>query len=405
MPRRKIPLAGGIKPLAVINIVPPALLKAFFYGEIIRVEIIMKKLLLFLFIGGLFIPALVRADGPPPDVTFRARVMEIIAEDRTTQADGTVTVKQDLKLKALDGPFAGQEIEFDGTGNIDVLNKQVYRVGDRVLMIASYDADGNVQFYVEDFVRTPYLWLLAGLFLLVLLAIGRFKGLRALIALAASFIVIVKYIIPQVLAGSSPLAVTLIGSIAILLIIIYVTEGWRARSHLSVASIVLSLVLTVFISNLFVALARLTGAASENVLFLYNIGGITLNLQGLLLAGIIIGTLGVLDDVVISQVATVEQLSHAQSSFSAAELFKRGYRVGVSHIASMANTLFLAYAGVSLPLLILFISGQSAFASWQQALNTELIATEIVRTLAGSIGLIMAVPISTIIASWWFGRK
>jgi uncharacterized membrane protein len=136
-----------------------------------------------------------------------------------------------------------------------------------------------------------------------------------------------------------------------------------------------------------------------------SIGGQSINFQGLLLAGIIIGFLGVLDDVVISQVAAVEQLSKTDNSLNRKGLFGRAYQIGVSHVSSMANTLFLAYAGVSLPLLILFISGQSAFTGWGQIINNEMVATEIVRTLAGSIGLILAVPISTFIAAWWYGRN
>ena len=123
------------------------------------------------------------------------------------------------------------------------------------------------------------------------------------------------------------------------------------------------------------------------------------------MAGIIIGTLGVLDDVVISQVATVEEIKRANTALDFKALYQKAYRVGVSHIASMANTLFLAYAGASLPLLILFVSGTSAFGSWQEAVNTELIATEIIRALAGSIGLVLAVPIATFIASKYYSRR
>ena len=138
---------------------------------------------------------------------------------------------------------------------------------------------------------------------------------------------------------------------------------------------------------------------------LVNLGDKITNFKGLLLAGIIIGALGVLDDVVISQVASVEQLFHTDPHQSKKELFKKSYKIGVSHISSMTNTLFLAYAGVSLPLLILFTSGQSAFSSWQQLIGNEQIATEIIRTLSGSIGLILSVPISTILAVNIFKRS
>lgn len=139
--------------------------------------------------------------------------------------------------------------------------------------------------------------------------------------------------------------------------------------------------------------------------YLMNVGGETINFKGLLLAGIIIGAVGMLDDVVISQIMSAKQISEANPNQSRAEIFKRTYKVGVSHVSSMTNTLFLAYTGVSLPLLVLFISGESVFGNWTHIINNEAIATEIVRTLSGSIGLILSVPIATFIAAWWFGRK
>jgi uncharacterized membrane protein len=288
---------------------------------------------------------------------------------------------------------------------LEVLNSQLYREGDRVLVVASYGPEGVPTFYITDYVRSGTLWWLLVLFIVALVLVGRWKGLRSLISLVLTFFIIIKFIIPQILTGANPLAITLIGSFFILLIIIYITEGLSRRAHLSAISIFISLFLTVGLSQLFVSLSKLTGAASEDVLFLFNIEGATINLAGLLLAGIIIGALGVLDDVVIAQVSTVEQIHESNSSLGVKELFKKSYDVGVSHIASMTNTLFLAYAGVSLPLLILFATGQSAVANWQQAINTELIATEIVRTLSGSIGLILAVPISTWLAAWWVKRS
>ncbi len=207
------------------------------------------------------------------------------------------------------------------------------------------------------------------------------------------------------MAGDNPLAVVLISSVFILLVIIYCTEGFKPRSHLAIASILFSLLITVFLSWLFVGLAKLSGITGEESMFLISLGQQVVNFKGLLLAGIIIGVLGVLDDVVISQVATVEQIARANQALGRIEVFRRAYQVGISHISSMTNTLFLAYAGASLPLLILFVSGQSAFSSWWQVINNEIIATEIVRTLAGSIGLILSVPIATFIASLWFRSR
>ncbi len=367
-------------------------------------KVFMKKII-FLFLLLLLIPNFVFAQANiKDDVVFKAEVIEILAEEKHLSPDGKEIIQQHLKLRGLEGEFENREIEFNGISDLEVINSQKYKKGDKVMMAASYGASKEVNFYIVDYARGKSLLFLGLAFFLTLIIIGRFKGLRSLIALAITFFVIIKYLIPQILAGVNPIMVTFFSALVILAAIIYVTEGIKARAHISALSILLSLIITIALSELFVSLARLTGAAGEEALFLFNIHGASIDLTGLLLAGIIIGVLGVLDDVVISQVATVEQLALANGSLSQKELFKKAYQVGISHIASMTNTLFLAYAGASLPLLILFGSGTSAFASWQQAINTELIATEIVRTLTGSIGLILAVPIATFIASLWYSK-
>ena len=341
----------------------------------------------------------------PQDKIFKAEVIEIIKQQQTILPDGAVAEQQNLLLRGLEQEFKGREVEFNGIGEFDVIKKNIYQVGDKVLVAASVDHEGKAQYYITDYVRTNNLCWLAIIFVLSLFIIGGWKGLRSLIALIITFFIIVKYIIPNILAGNSPLLIVLIGSLMILLIIIYLTEGIKSRSHIAIISIFLSLTVTIILSWLFVSLTKLTGLADEEVSFLINIGGQAINFKGLLLAGIIIGALGVLDDIVISQVAAVEQLIKANPFQSRREIFKRAYRVGVSHISSMTNTLFLAYAGVSLPLLILFISGQSAFNGWWQIVNNEAIATEIVRALTGSVGLIMAVPIATAVAVQWLKRR
>lgn len=339
------------------------------------------------------------------DLSFKAIVLEVLEQEEKTLDSGREITQQKLKLQGLEEPFLDKEIIFNGINNLDVLNTKLYKKGDKLFMVSSIGPSGEEIFYILDYVRTSSLWSLLIIFIVLLVIIGRFTGFRSFLSLALSFLVIVKFIIPQILHGSSPLLITIIGSIIILLIVIYLTEGFKPRSHLAVASIFSSLIITVFLSTLFVNLAKLSGAASEDVLFLFNFQGEMINLKGLLLAGIIIGTLGALDDIVISQIATCREIAKANRSLSYKELFKRTYKVGISHIASMTNTLFLAYAGVSLPLLILFASGQGVLSSWQQAINTELVATEIIRTLTGSIGIIMSVPIATALAAWYYSKK
>lgn len=369
---------------------------------------IIKNIIFALFVFSILIPVSSQAQvdrQKPQESIFKAEVIEILEEKTVEFNEENSQIQQNLKLKGLEGDYIDKEIVFEGIGNLEVLSAQNYDVGDKVLMAHSTSPSGEDFYYIVEVVRTSSIWYLLALFVAILLIVGRWKGFRSLIVLAFTFFIIISFIIPKILAGANPLMITILGSLLILLVIIYVTEGIRTKSHLAVASIFFSLVITIFISWLFVNLAQLTGAASEDILFLFNIEGATINLKGLLLAGIIIGALGVLDDAVISQISTAKEIASSNLSYRFKEIFAKTYRVGVSHIASMTNTLFLAYAGVSLPLLILFISGESPFNSIVQIINTELIATEIIRTLSGTIGLIFSVPVATFLASWYYGKE
>ncbi|NTW22541.1 YibE/F family protein [Candidatus Falkowbacteria bacterium] len=369
--------------------------------------VLKKVLLLFVVIcGSLALPFFFVSaqEKTADDTTFKGIVLEVTEQQLRTLPDGAQVEQQNLRLKGLEGEFKDRVVNYYGIGDVDVIKKNIYQQGDKVLVVASSDDQGQVTYYVTDYVRTGSLLFLSIIFLLSLVAVGGWKGVRSVMSLTLSFVVIMKYIVPQIIGGADPITVTVIGSFVILMLIIYMTEGFNKLSHLSVVSIFISLLITVALSWLFVDLARLSGLASEESSFLIGVGTGAINFQGLLMAGIIIGALGVLDDIVISQVATAMEIHKTDSHLSRTEIFKRTYSVGISHISSMTNTLFLAYAGASLSLLVLFGSGQSGFVGWGQALNNELIATEIVRTMAGSVGLVLSVPVSTFLAAWWVKR-
>jgi uncharacterized membrane protein len=355
---------------------------------------------IFIFLPNILLAQSENSENIKTETVFKAEVIEIIEERNNVLGDGSESFQQNLKLKGLSGEHKGKEFEFIGINDFDVINKNYYEEGDKVLVVASVGPEG-VNYYITDYVRSNSLLWLFILFLAILILVGKWKGLRAAISLILSFFVIVKFIIPNILAGYNPIFITAFGSILILLSVIYITEGVNKKSHIASFSIFVSLIITIIISYLFVEIARLSGLANEETAYLINIGEAAINFKGLLLAGIIIGTLGVLDDIIIAQVATVEQMYSLSKDKDPVKVFKKAYQVGVSHISSMTNTLFLAYAGASMPLLLLFISGESAFFGFSEIINNELIATEIVRTLAGSIGLILSVPISTILATYF----
>jgi len=328
---------------------------------------------------------------------FKAKVVEIIEDKSALRDDGSTSIQQKLKLIGLENDWKNKEIIFDGTV-YDVSSASEYKVGDKVLVHYSVEPDGAESFYVIGFSRNSGIYWLVFLFVLTVIMIGKFKGVRALVVLLLTFLVILKFIIPKILSGADPLFITILGSLFILIFGVYITEGFKKTSTISIFSILISLVITGLLSIWFSSITKLTGFASEESAYLVGLAGGNINIKGLLLSGIIIGALGVLDDVIISQVVLVKELKISNPNLTKNQIYKQAMRVGVSHLSSMVNTLFLAYTGASLPLLILFSVKQEPFLTFNQVIDNEMMATEIVRTLTGSIGLILAVPIATFLA-------
>ena len=362
----------------------------------------MKKIFLFLF---LLAPFSVLAQETQPEENFKARVIEVIEERELIDPSGVSIIQQNLRLKALAGTFVDQEIVFQGIDSFQVLSSRAYVVDDKVIMSYSVNEAGDDNFFILDYDRSNKILLLGIIFILSVLIIGRWKGLRSLLALVISFLVILKFIIPQILAGNNPVLISVIGGIVILFFSVYLTQGFTSKAHIANLSLTLSLMLAAALSFFFTKATQLTGYAGEETIFLLDMTQGSLNLQGLLLAGILIGTLGVLDDVIISQVSTVEQIKRANPDLSKKQVYKMSLKVGVDHITSMINTLFFAYAGAALPLLILFTQSDVLGLNFGQAINNEMIATEIVRALLGSISIILAIPIANKLASHFLKVK
>jgi uncharacterized membrane protein len=243
--------------------------------------------------------------------------------------------------------------------------------------------------------RGPMLWL-AALFVAAVLVLGRLRGALSLLGLAASLALVLVFVVPSILDGNSPLAVAVTGSLAIALVTIPLAHGGGPKSLAALLGTAASLLLTAGLAVLFTELTHLTGLSSEEAIFL-QLGQADLSLHGLLLAGMVIGALGVLDDVTISQASTVLALRRANPALGFRELFGRALHVGRDHVSATVNTLVLAYVGAGLPALLLF---SAADLGVSEVANFEIVAKEIVATLVGSIGLICAVPITTGLAAW-----
>ena len=313
-------------------------------------------------------------------------VEEVAGASNPGLSPGAVTVRVRAQIDAT-----GEEVEFETTDETGDL----YRAGQKV-RLASITQEGlDTTYFITDFRRGAPLVVLAGLFVAAVVWFGRLQGLRALLGLGLTFLIIVGFIIPALLDGRSPLTVAVVGSLLVMIATLYLSHGFSPKTTAAVVGTSIALVLTGGLAVAFVGLANITGFSSEEARMAnVQVGG--LSLRGLLLAGILIGGLGVLDDVTMSQSSTVFQLHRANPAARFSELVRSALSVGRDHIAATVNTLFLAYAGASLPLLILFAGSPDGLGA---VVTSETVATEIIRTLVGSVGLIAAVPLTTALAA------
>ncbi|WP_345020253.1 YibE/F family protein [Streptomyces shaanxiensis] len=267
--------------------------------------------------------------------------------------------------------------------------------GQKVVVAYEPSAPKDLQYSVTDVNRKFPMALLAGIFALAVVVVGRMRGVMALVALAISFLVLTFFILPAILQGSNPLVVAVVGASAIMLIALYMCHGLSARTSVAVLGTLLSLLLIGLLGSGFIDWAALTGNTDDNTGLIHGLYP-SIDMSGLLLAGVIIGSLGVLDDVTVTQTSAVWELHEANPTMGWRGLYRAGIRIGRDHIASVVNTLVLAYAGAALPLLLLFSIAQSGVGT---VANSELVAEEIVRTLVGSIGLVASVPVTTALAA------
>jgi uncharacterized membrane protein len=266
-----------------------------------------------------------------------------------------------------------------------------FEAGDKVVLSGVPEAPLESRYEVTDFQRgTSLLWL-GILFGIAVVLLSRWKGLAALAGLAISVLVIVVFLLPALLSGKEPLAVAVVGSSVIMIATLYLAHGVSIRTSVALIGTLISLTLTGVLGVLFTALGQFTGLVDHAAAYMGTVDA-EFNIRGLLLAGLVVGALGVLDDTTVTQSATVWELAAADPSSSRAQLFAAGMRIGREHVAATVNTLVLAYVGASLPLLMLFnVAGMGI----GDALTTEAVAQEVVRALVGSLGIIAAVPVTT----------
>ncbi|MEU6429211.1 YibE/F family protein [Microbispora sp. NPDC046973] len=298
----------------------------------------------------------------------------------------------DARVTITGGPEEGRTVTTElptGPG------AQRFAVGEDVVLVHVPDAPLDApEYLLSDHDRSAPLWLFVAAFALAVVAFGRWRGLTALVGLAVTFVLLLTFVVPAILAGEPPTLVAIVGSAAIMLAVLYLTHGFTIATSMAVLGTLVSLTLTGLLSAFAIDTAHLAGVTDDSSFLLdsnYRING-----QGLLLAGIIIGALGVLDDVTVTQAVTVGELAVANPGYTFGRLYRAAARVGRAHIASVINTIVLAYAGAALPLLLLFSVGDQPLAD---VLRNPVLAQEIIRSIVGTLGLIAAVPVTTALAA------
>jgi uncharacterized membrane protein len=339
----------------------------------------------------------------PADIFFKAKVLLIVEEGEKEIETGEKIPYQKIEVEILNGSEKGKHVSVNNGGSFVIGKYEPVKKGQIIVLDKPLHSAKDDFYYIVDSYRLNRLFLIVLAFFGLAIFFGRKKGLTSILGLLFSVLVIFYFIIPKIIHGGiNPLLVTLIGSVVIMIFSLYLAHGFNKRTSVALLGSVLTLILAVGIDLFFVYFTKLTGMGSEESVFL-QISNSSIDLRMLLLSGIIIGVLGVLDDVTTGQAAIIDELHDANPNLSVSELYRRGLSVGREHIASLINTLVLAYVGVSFPLILLFTI-QKSQPLWL-TLNSNFIAEEVVRTVVGSSALILAVPITSILAAYFLGRN
>jgi uncharacterized membrane protein len=341
---------------------------------------------------------------------YERGVVEEVIEERIDEAPQNKLLYQHLKVNLSSGDQKGDTVETEFNQILDTAGSIKFKVGDQVVLgkVAKQPSeivtiDTVPDYVIVDRYRVNGLLFAGLLFVVLAFVFGRRKGLLSILGLAITAVILIFFTAPQLLAGKNPVLIASVSAGIIAIVTMFTAHGFNVRTKISIASTIVSLACAIGLSYLLVYAVQLFGLGQADA-FLLQTGYLgAINLQGLLLAGLIISLLGVLDDVTTAQTATVDELLKANPKLSFKELYNSAMSVGREHIASLINTLILVYVGAGLPLFLLLVAATNQ-PIWI-LLNSENIAEEIVRAIAGSAALILAVPISTLLAVYIYKRN
>lgn len=363
-----------------------------------KTYLIKLSLFLIIFINCLtiFQPTLVLATNS----FYEGKVIAITETGKISVNDELLPF-QTLKIQITKGTNPNSEVTIQHIFHSDQFGKTTkeFAIGDQLRLVASPTPDEPETIVIDGQLRRPGIMSIITLFIIVVIIVGRIWGVLSLLGLTISFGVIFLIIVPLIMSGLNPVLSAIIGSIIIIPSTFYISHGINSKTHIGIISTILILILVGLMSTYFVQTVHLTGFATEEAGFLAIENKDLNNMINLIIAGIIIATLGALDDITVGQASVVQQLKKAKPHSSVWDLFQSGMKVGQDHISALVNTLILVYTGASLPLILLFYNSQVRFLD---IIEHEIFAEEIVRMLVSSTGLVLAAPLATLLAAWVF---
>lgn len=361
----------------------------------------MKKILFVLILALSLLGSSVYAEAYIEPLSERALVIEA-EEPRSSEDLYQGLTMQDVTIEITSGKYKGDILEIEN----HLSDNEAYNIevesGDRVVVMIEEYGDGY-DAYISDYLRSNYLLYLTIFAIALVLLIGRLKGLKSIISLGLTIVAVVYILLPQILKGANPVPISIMISIGVTIITIFLVGGINSKGLSAILGTISGVVIAGIISYVVGKSAHLTGlSAEEATMLIYIPQGIEFDFKNLLFAGIILGSLGAVMDVGMSISSSIEEVYKANDSLTAKELFESGMNVGRDIMGTMINTLILAYTGTSIPILLVFMAYET---SMTKIVNLDIIATEVVRSLSGSIGLILTIPITAIISSILIKRK
>lgn len=369
-----------------------------------------KKILLILFTLTLFhfFPVSLHAQSSsnpkPPVQEFYKAVVVDISEQGETEVDNYKSYYQIISVKILEGSEKGKIKNIENGKQFRMGKNQLLKIDQEIVIAKVIYQNGDTIYSVYDFYRLNMIAIFLIIFFIAVFLVGGKKGIGSTLGMLISLGVILIFIVPLILKGYDPLTITLIGSMVIILTTTYLAHGISQKTTIALISTIVSIIFTAGFALAAIQLSNITGLGNEEAYSLQLGPTSIIDIRGLFLSGIIITTLGALNDITTTQSTTLYELKQANPKLTFIELFESGLNVGKEHIASMVNTLVLAYAGGAFAVFIFLVLNPVKLPYWV-ILNNEIISDEIIKIISGSMGLLLSVPIVTIIAAYWFSQS